>query len=162
SVYVDYAHTPDALKNVLLSLRPITKGKLICIFGCGGDRDRTKRPLMGEIAASLSDIAVITSDNPRTEDPLNIIKDITNGVMRKNIHRFDLSELTHDFNGRGYVTEPDRKRAIRLGIKTSRPGDTVLIAGKGHENYQIKGVIKVQFDDRQEAKLALSSINSAG
>ncbi|MBU1713456.1 MAG: UDP-N-acetylmuramoyl-L-alanyl-D-glutamate--2,6-diaminopimelate ligase [Proteobacteria bacterium] len=162
SVYVDYAHTPDALKNVLLSLRPITKGRLICIFGCGGDRDRTKRPLMGEIASSLSDIAVITSDNPRTEDPLDIMKEITDGVIRKKIHRYDPSELTHDFNGRGYVTEPDRKRAIRLGIKISRPGDTVLIAGKGHENYQITGIIKVQFDDREEARLALSSINSAG
>ena len=162
SVYVDYAHTPDALKNVLLSLRPITSGRLICVFGCGGDRDRTKRPLMGEIAATLSDIAVITSDNPRTENPLDIIKDITGGVTRKKIDRYDPSELTHDFNGRGYVTEPDRKRAIRLGIKASRPGDTVLIAGKGHENYQIKGAIKIHFDDRQEAKIALSSINSAG
>jgi len=161
SVYVDYAHTPDALKNVLLSLRPITRERLICIFGCGGDRDRTKRPLMGEIAATLSDIAVITSDNPRTENPLDIIKDITGGVTRKKIDRHDPSELTRDFNGRGYVTEPDRKRAIRLGIKVSQPGDTVLIAGKGHENYQIKGTIKIQFDDRQEAKFALSSINSA-
>ncbi len=162
SVYVDYAHTPDALKNVLLSLRPITRGRLICIFGCGGDRDRTKRPLMGEIAATLSDIAVITSDNPRTENPLDIIKDITDGVTRNKIDRYDPLELTCHFNGRGYVTEPDRKRAIELGISASRPGDTVLIAGKGHENYQIKGVMKIQFDDRQEAKLALSSINSAG
>jgi len=162
SVYVDYAHTPDALKNVLLSLRSLTRGRLICIFGCGGDRDMTKRPLMGEIAATLSDIAVITSDNPRTENPLDIIKDITGGVMREKIRRYDPSELTRDFNGRGYITEPDRKRAILLGIKASRPGDTVLIAGKGHENYQIKGVVKIQFDDRQEARLALSLINSAG
>ncbi len=162
SVYVDYAHTPDALKNVLLSLRPITKGRLISVFGCGGNRDRTKRPLMGEIAASLSDIAVITSDNPRTEDPLDIIQEIADGVIRKKIRRYDASELTQDFNGRGYVTEPDRRKAIRLGINASRPGDTVLIAGKGHENYQITGEIRIQFDDRQEAKLALSSINSAG
>ncbi|RPJ15353.1 MAG: UDP-N-acetylmuramoyl-L-alanyl-D-glutamate--2,6-diaminopimelate ligase [Desulfobacteraceae bacterium] len=162
SVYVDYAHTPDALKNVLLSLRPITRGRLICIFGCGGDRDRTKRPLMGEIAATLSDIAVITSDNPRTENPSDIIKEITDGVTRKKIDRYDPLELTRDFNGRGYVTEPDRERAIRLGISASRPGDTVLIAGKGHENYQIKGTIRIHFDDREEAKLALSSINSAG
>lgn len=161
SVYVDYAHTPDALKNVLLSLKPITSGRLICIFGCGGDRDRTKRPLMGEIATTLSDIAVITSDNPRTENPLDIIKEITEGVTRNKIDRYDSSELTSDFNGRGYVTEPDRKRAILLGIKASRPGDTVLIAGKGHENYQIKGAIKIHFDDRQEARLALSSINAA-
>lgn len=161
SVYVDYAHTPDALKNVLLSLRPITSGRLICIFGCGGDRDRTKRPLMGEIATTLSDIAVITSDNPRTENPLDIIKDITDGVTRNKIDRHDSSELTRDFNGRGYVTEPDRKKAILLGIKASRPGDAVLIAGKGHENYQIKGAIKIHFDDRQEARLALSSINAA-
>jgi UDP-N-acetylmuramoyl-L-alanyl-D-glutamate--2,6-diaminopimelate ligase len=162
SVYVDYAHTPDALKNVLLSLRPITEGRLICVFGCGGDRDRTKRPLMGQIAASLSDIAIITSDNPRTEDPLGIIKEITDGVKREKIVRYEPSVLTTGLNGRGYVTEPDRRRAIQLGIKVSRPGDTVLIAGKGHEDYQITGVTKNHFDDREEAKLSLSLINSIG
>lgn len=162
SVYVDYAHTPDALKNVLISLRPITSGRLICIFGCGGDRDKTKRPLMGEIAATLSDIAVITSDNPRTENPSDIINDITDGVSLNKIDRYDPSELTRDFNKRGYVTEPDRKKAIWLGIKASRSGDTVLIAGKGHENYQIKGSTKIRFDDMQEAELALLSLSSAG
>lgn len=161
SVYVDYAHTPDALKNVLLALRPITRGKLICVFGCGGDRDRTKRPLMGEIAATLADIAVITSDNPRTENPIDIIKEITDGVERKKIARYEPSEPARDYNKRGYITEPDRKSAIRLGIKAALPGDTVLIAGKGHENYQIKGSAKIRFDDREEARLALSSVSPA-
>jgi UDP-N-acetylmuramoyl-L-alanyl-D-glutamate--2,6-diaminopimelate ligase/murE/murF fusion protein len=160
SVYVDYAHTPDALENVLLSLRPVTDGRLICIFGCGGDRDRKKRPVMGKIAASLSDIAVITSDNPRTEEPLGIIKEITEGVKLEKIRRYNTTELKSVLNGRGYVTEPDRRKAICLGISISKPGDTVLIAGKGHENYQITGVTKNHFDDREEARIALSSINS--
>lgn len=159
SVYVDYAHTPDALKNVLLSLRPITKGRLISVFGCGGDRDRTKRPLMGEIAATLSDLAIITSDNPRTEDPASIISQISAGISQNEIHRYETEELTPFFNKRGYTAEPDRKKAIHLSIKTAREGDTVLIAGKGHETYQIIGKKTVPFDDREEAKLAISSVN---
>ena len=161
SVYVDYAHTPDALKNVLLSLRPMTKGRLISVFGCGGDRDRTKRPLMGEIAATLSDLAVITSDNPRTEDPVEIISQISAGISQNKIHHYETEELTPFFNKRGYAVEPDRKKAIYLSIKTAREGDIVLIAGKGHETYQIIGKNTIPFDDRQEAKLAVSSADQA-
>jgi UDP-N-acetylmuramyl tripeptide synthase len=117
---------------------------------------------MGKIAASLSDIAVITSDNPRTEEPLGIIKEITEGVKLEKIRRYNTTELKSVLNGRGYVTEPDRRKAICLGISISKPGDTVLIAGKGHENYQITGVTKNHFDDREEARIALSSINSEG
>ena len=161
SVYVDYAHTPDALKNVLQSLRPMTKGRLISVFGCGGDRDRTKRPLMGEIAATLSDLAVITSDNPRTEDPVEIINQISAGISQNKIHRYEPEELTPFFNKRGYAVEPDRKKAIRLSIKTAREGDIVLIAGKGHETYQIIGKETIPFDDREEARFAVSSSNTA-
>lgn len=160
-VYVDYAHTPDALKNVLISLRPITEGRLISVFGCGGDRDRTKRPLMGEIAATLSDLAVITSDNPRTEDPVEIISQISAGIKQNKMDRYEPEDLTPFFNKRGYVIEPDRKKAIHLSIKTAREGDTVLIAGKGHETYQITGKNIIPFDDRQEARLAVLSANTA-
>ncbi|RPH52910.1 MAG: UDP-N-acetylmuramoyl-L-alanyl-D-glutamate--2,6-diaminopimelate ligase [Desulfobacteraceae bacterium] len=160
-VYVDYAHTPDALKNVLISLRSITKGRLISVFGCGGDRDRTKRPLMGEIAATLSDLAVVTSDNPRTENPLEIISQISAGISQNNLHRYETEELTTFFNKQGYVVEPDRKKAIYLSIQTAMDGDTVLIAGKGHETYQIIGKNTIPFDDREEAKLAVSLVNSA-
>lgn len=161
AIYVDYAHTPDALKNVILSLRPITKGRLISVFGCGGDRDSTKRPLMGEIAATLSDLAVITSDNPRTEDPFEIISQITAGVSRSDLYRYQTEELTPFFDKHGYAVEPDRKKAINLSVKTARQGDTVLIAGKGHETYQIIGNTTIPFDDRQEARHAVSSANSA-
>jgi len=161
SVYVDYAHTPDAIKNVLLSLRPIAKGRLICVFGCGGDRDKTKRPLMGELAASLSDFAVITSDNPRTEDPMEIINQILTGIKQNNTDRYDessgLSLLPYK---RGYLVEPDRKKAIHLGIKIAEADDIVLIAGKGHETYQLIGKDSFPFDDRQEARLALSQIET--
>ncbi|MDQ1331428.1 MAG: UDP-N-acetylmuramoyl-L-alanyl-D-glutamate--2,6-diaminopimelate ligase [Thermodesulfobacteriota bacterium] len=160
-VYVDYAHTPDALKNVLLSLRPITRGRLISVFGCGGDRDRTKRPIMGEIATTLSDLAIITSDNPRTEDPEEIISQIAAGISRNNIHRYDTKELTPFFNKQGYAVEPDRKKAIHLSILTAREGDTVLIAGKGHETYQIIGKNTIPFDDREEAKSAVLSADQA-
>lgn len=144
SVFVDYAHTPDALKNVLTSLRPLTRGRVICVFGCGGDRDRDKRSKMGRIAASLSDLAVVTSDNPRSEPPLSIIEDILPGV------RDALGERNE------FLVEPDRRRAIHLAIAEARPGDVVLIAGKGHETYQILGDRTIDFDDRKVALEALS------
>jgi UDP-N-acetylmuramoyl-L-alanyl-D-glutamate--2,6-diaminopimelate ligase len=138
SVIVDYAHTPDGLENLLASARPLTCGRLICVFGCGGDRDRTKRPKMGAIAAEAADLAIVTSDNPRTEDPLAIIADIRAGI-----------------SGGEVVVEPDRRLAIDLAISLAKAGDTVVIAGKGHEDYQILGEQTIHFDDREEARRAL-------
>ncbi len=139
SVIVDYAHTPDSLENLLTAARPFIAGNLICVFGCGGDRDRTKRPQMGRIAARLSDVAIVTSDNPRTEDPQRILDDILEGIPAE--------------------TNPmvigDRAEAIRTAILNAQPGDGVLIAGKGHEDYQILGTEKVHFDDREQAQTAL-------
>ena len=154
-VYVDYAHTPDALKNVLSVLRSATEGKVICVFGCGGDRDKTKRPLMGQISGRLSDLSIITSDNPRTEQPMEIINQIIPGTRKVAPHQYSPSTLQNGFEKKGYVVEPDRKRAIKLAILAARPKDTVLIAGKGNETYQIIGNHTHTFDDREEAKTAL-------
>jgi UDP-N-acetylmuramoyl-L-alanyl-D-glutamate--2,6-diaminopimelate ligase len=140
SVIVDYAHTPDSLENLLKAARPFILGRMICVFGCGGDRDRTKRPQMGEIAARLSDWAIVTSDNPRTENPERILQDILAGIPAE--------------------VEPlvigDRAQAICTAILEAKPGDGVLIAGKGHEDYQILGTEKVHFDDREQARAALT------
>jgi len=133
-VFVDYAHTPEALKVVLEALRPITKGRLVVAFGCGGDRDRGKRPLMGALASELADVVVVTSDNPRGEDPMEIIRDILEGVRGR------------------VLVEPDRREAIRLALEDREPGDVVLIAGKGHEDYQIVGDEVFPFDDRKVAR----------
>ncbi|MBA3465203.1 MAG: UDP-N-acetylmuramoyl-L-alanyl-D-glutamate--2,6-diaminopimelate ligase [Deltaproteobacteria bacterium] len=132
-IFVDYAHTPDALRNVLSTMRPLTKRRLICVFGCGGDRDPTKRPKMGAAVAELADLAVVTSDNPRTEDPRTIIDQILPGVPKP------------------FLVEPDRAMAIRAAIAEAVPGDVVVIAGKGHEDYQIVGTTKHHFDDREQA-----------
>ncbi|NLL51946.1 MAG: UDP-N-acetylmuramoyl-L-alanyl-D-glutamate--2,6-diaminopimelate ligase [Peptococcaceae bacterium] len=137
-VIVDYAHTPDGLANVLTAAREITSGRLITVFGCGGDRDRTKRPLMGKAAEELSDYVIVTSDNPRTEDPENIIKDILPGLKSGN-----------------YKVLTDRREAIVQACSLASKGDTVLIAGKGHEDYQIIGTEKIHFDDREEVEKAL-------
>jgi len=155
-IYVDYAHTPDALENVLNSLKSLTSNRIICVFGCGGDRDKEKRPQMGEIAGRLCDLAIITSDNPRTEMPMEIISQIIQGTIKVSSHEYTPLELATGFNKKGYVVEQDRRKAIRLGIKVSQPGDIVLIAGKGHEDYQIIGNKTVSFDDRDEASQALS------
>ena len=155
-VFVDYAHTPDALENVLRALRAVCPGRLICLFGCGGDRDRGKRPQMGAIAAQLSDLAVVTSDNPRSEDPLRIIDDILTGIGPLGVRGLDPGVLASGFEGTGYVVEPDRRRAIALSAACSGTGDTVLIAGKGHETYQIVGDKRLDFDDRKEAEKAFS------
>jgi UDP-N-acetylmuramyl-tripeptide synthetase len=157
-VYVDYAHTPDALENVIGALRAVTADRIICVFGCGGDRDSEKRPLMGEIAARLCDLAVITSDNPRTEEPMAIINQILEGTRKINSVRYSQADLQGGFNEKGYTVEADRQRAIRLGISVSRSGDTVLIAGKGHETYQILGRTTIDFDDREEARKALRAV----
>ncbi|MGD8412037.1 MAG: UDP-N-acetylmuramoyl-L-alanyl-D-glutamate--2,6-diaminopimelate ligase [Desulfobacterales bacterium] len=158
-VYVDYAHTPDALENVIMALKAVIKDRLICVFGCGGDRDKDKRPLMGEIAARLCDLAIITSDNPRTEDPMAIINHIIEGALKAKGRQFQPADLGNGFKQKGFTVEADRKQAIRLGIAVSKPGDTVLIAGKGHETYQILGSTTIDFDDRHEARLALRAVS---
>ncbi|MDY6790939.1 MAG: UDP-N-acetylmuramoyl-L-alanyl-D-glutamate--2,6-diaminopimelate ligase [Thermodesulfobacteriota bacterium] len=154
-VYVDYAHTPDALGNVLASLKAVSPKKIICVFGCGGDRDRGKRPIMGEVVGKLCDLAIVTSDNPRTENPDKIIDQIISGLKKSCHHQYSRSSLKTGLKEKGYVIEPDRRSAIKLGIDVSRQGDTVLIAGKGHETYQIMGKDIIAFDDRKEAKQAL-------
>jgi UDP-N-acetylmuramoyl-L-alanyl-D-glutamate--2,6-diaminopimelate ligase len=142
TVVVDYAHTPDSLENLLKAMRPFTQRELICVFGCGGDRDRTKRPLMGGIAARLADRIYVTSDNPRTEDPQQILDDVVVGVKA-------------DIGDKPMTIEGDRHKCIQTAIFEAQSGDTVLIAGKGHEDYQIIGREKIHFDDREEAQLAL-------
>ncbi len=147
-VFVDYAHTPDGLKNVIESLIPHKVGRLIVVFGCGGDRDRGKRPLMGHVAGSLADLALVTSDNPRTEDPLSIIEDILPGCDKGGAVRSSEEEEMEP-GTRLCIVEPDRRTAIRRAIEVARDGDIVLIAGKGHEPYQIIGERKIAFDDRE-------------
>ncbi|MCF8067310.1 MAG: UDP-N-acetylmuramoyl-L-alanyl-D-glutamate--2,6-diaminopimelate ligase [Desulfobacterales bacterium] len=154
-IYVDYAHTPDALKNVLSALKKLTTGRIISVFGCGGDRDRAKRPMMGDIAARFSDLAIVTSDNPRTEKPKNIIADILSANEFNSIHKYVPDTIESGFRDKGYAVVPDRRKAIDLAITVSVPGDTVLVAGKGHENYQIIGKETIQFDDRIEITKAL-------
>lgn len=141
AVVVDYAHTPDGLKNVLETARGFTKGRTIAIFGCGGDRDRSKRPLMGEVAARLADFVVITSDNPRTEEPEAICKDVEEGVRA--------------VGGTPYTIVVNRQEAIQYAVNAAKPGDTLVIAGKGHETYQIFKDNTIPFHDRQEAARAL-------
>jgi UDP-N-acetylmuramoyl-L-alanyl-D-glutamate--2,6-diaminopimelate ligase len=136
-VFVDYAHTDDALANVLGSLRPITSGRIIVVFGCGGDRDRTKRPRMGRIAEELAGHIIITSDNPRTEEPGAIIDEIVAGLSEDGLRRSEI--------------QVDRRAAIGLAIDLARAGDVVLIAGKGHENYQVVGTRRIHFDDVETA-----------
>jgi UDP-N-acetylmuramoyl-L-alanyl-D-glutamate--2,6-diaminopimelate ligase len=155
-VVVDYAHTHDALERVLSSLRSIQKdGKIITVFGCGGDRDRTKRPLMGEVAGRHSDLAILTSDNPRTEDPLAIIDEVETGFKSLPLKEWHQDDVGSWRSMKGYLKVPDRREAIRIAIGLAESLDTVLIAGKGHEDYQIIGKKKFPFDDRVEAKKAL-------
>jgi UDP-N-acetylmuramoyl-L-alanyl-D-glutamate--2,6-diaminopimelate ligase len=141
-VVVDYAHTDDALRNVIAAARAMKPKRVITLFGCGGDRDRTKRPLMGMAAAELSDYVVLTSDNPRSEDPLAIMNDAMVGLQR--------FETPH-------LAEPDREKAIRTAIQKAEPGDVVILAGKGHETYQILKDGPIPFDDREVARRALHS-----
>ncbi len=159
-VYVDYAHTPDALENAVSAIKEIAPARIICVFGCGGDRDKKKRPLMGEVVARLCDLAIVTSDNPRSEDPLAIIEQILPGVRQASGVEYSSRDLGAGFEAKGSVVEPDRRRAIELGIQASRPDDAVLIAGKGHETYQILGDTTIDFDDREEARKALYKLNS--
>ena len=142
-VAVDYAHTDDALRNLIQVARELTRRRVITLFGCGGDRDRSKRPLMGMAAAEESDYVVLTSDNPRSEDPLDIMNDAMVGVRR-----FDTPN----------IAEPDRAKAIRLALKEAKAGDVVLIAGKGHETYQVLKDRTIDFDDRETARQVLRSM----
>ena len=139
-ILIDFAHTPDSLENVLKTVRDIYDKRIITVFGCGGDRDRTKRPLMGRIACKYSDLVYVTSDNPRTEDPERIIDDIVGNIDKNN-----------------YIRTADRTQAIKAAIIEAEPGDTVLIAGKGHERYQILGTEKIHYDERKIVKQILDN-----
>jgi UDP-N-acetylmuramoyl-L-alanyl-D-glutamate--2,6-diaminopimelate ligase len=141
-VIVDYSHTDDALRNAITAARTLDPRRVITVFGCGGDRDRTKRPLMGQVASELSDIVVLTSDNPRSEDPLRIMNDVLVGIRRSDTKT---------------IVEPDRAKAIHKAFEEARAGDLVLIAGKGHETYQIFADKTIHFDDRETAREALRS-----
>jgi UDP-N-acetylmuramyl-tripeptide synthetase len=150
-VIVDYAHTDDALKNLLETARPLAAGRVVTVFGCGGDRDRTKRPLMGAVAARLSDLVIVTSDNPRGEDPERIIEEIRRGIVVP-------ADRTppRGSTGTPSLAIVDRKAAIERAIRDARPGDLVLIAGKGHEKYQQIGDRTMSFDDVEVARAALA------
>src|SRR3954469_24479908 len=156
-VLVDYAHTDDALARVLDAVRKAGAPRIVCVFGCGGDRDRGKRPLMGTAAGERADVVVATSDNPRTEDPLAILADIEPGLARTGKIRLEPRHARMGVGG--YCIVPDRREAIELAVRAARPGDAVLIAGKGHEDYQIVGKDKRPFDDRVEARRALEEID---
>jgi len=157
---VDYAHTPDALARAIAAVRPLVTssdgrpGRLIVVFGCGGDRDRGKRPLMGKIAVRDAELAIVTSDNPRTEDPASIVAAIVEGVRAAGATAVDARGLREA--ARGYHVEVDRRAAIRAAASATGPGDVLLIAGKGHEDYQIVGTTRLHFDDREEAAAALA------
>ncbi len=138
TVLIDYAHTPDGLENVLRSVRDFCKGRLIVVFGCGGDRDRTKRPIMGRIAEDLADVVIVTSDNPRTEEPMAIIRDILAGMRQK-----------------PFLVEENRRAAIRQALRYAQKNDIVVLAGKGHETYQVIGTRKTHLDEREEVASAL-------
>ncbi len=142
AVLVDYAHTPDGLFNICSSVREFTKGRVITVFGCGGDRDRTKRPIMADIASKLSDITIVTSDNPRTENPDEIVKEVATGIDKTKEHFIIV----------------DRAEAIRKAIEIAKENDSVIVAGKGHEDYQIIGTTKIHFDDVEECKRALEEL----
>jgi UDP-N-acetylmuramoyl-L-alanyl-D-glutamate--2,6-diaminopimelate ligase len=142
-VLVDYSHTPDSLENALGAARALGDGRLMCVFGCGGDRDREKRPLMGRVATERADLAIVTSDNPRSEDPGEIIAEVVAGAVGE------------------VVVEPDRRAAIELAVGAAAPGDVVLVAGKGHEQGQEIGGVVLPFDDREVARDALRKLAGA-
>jgi UDP-N-acetylmuramoyl-L-alanyl-D-glutamate--2,6-diaminopimelate ligase len=147
TVVVDFAHTEDALRNLIQTARGLTQGRVITLFGCGGDRDPGKRPRMGAVAAALSDAVVLTSDNPRSEDPGQILRQILGGIQER-------KEIC--------TVEPDRERAIRKALEMARPGDIVLLAGKGHETYQILADKTIPFDDREVARRTLRAMGYEG
>jgi UDP-N-acetylmuramoyl-L-alanyl-D-glutamate--2,6-diaminopimelate ligase len=152
-VFVDYAHTPAAITQALGALQTLDFSRLITLFGCGGDRDRTKRPLMARAAAAGSHLVIVTSDNPRTEDPLAIIREIEPGLEESGLPKLSAAAAAQGESG--YLVVPDRRAAIRLAVALAKPGEAVLVAGKGHENYQIWGNARRHFDDREEVVQAL-------
>ncbi|MEZ4332840.1 MAG: UDP-N-acetylmuramoyl-L-alanyl-D-glutamate--2,6-diaminopimelate ligase [Myxococcota bacterium] len=156
-VLVDYAHTPDAVDKVLRTVKPLCRGRLVAVFGCGGDRDRTKRPRMAEAVAANADVAIATSDNPRTEDPVAILADVEAGL--RSLQKVEPTTLfaARPAGPACHATVVDRREAIRLAIAGAAPDDTIVIAGKGHEDYQIIGREKLPFDDRIEARRALAA-----
>jgi UDP-N-acetylmuramoyl-L-alanyl-D-glutamate--2,6-diaminopimelate ligase len=139
AVYVDYAHTPDAVENLLKNVRPLTSGHIIVVLGCGGDRDPGKRPIMGSLMGELADYSIITNDNPRTEDPRKIAAAMEEGICKT-------------VQTGCYEVQLDRHKAIRRALELAKPGDSVVIAGKGHEDYQILGKTKHHFDDRETVR----------
>lgn len=141
-ILVDYAHTPDALEKLLAAVRPLTNGKIIVVFGCGGDRDRGKRPKMARAVSAHAELSVVTSDNPRTEDPFDIVREVESGLV----------------DGARSKTIVDRREAVAFAVSQAEPGDVVVIAGKGHENYQIIGKTKHPMDDRELAREALKAL----
>jgi UDP-N-acetylmuramoyl-L-alanyl-D-glutamate--2,6-diaminopimelate ligase len=159
TVLVDYAHKPDALEAVLHALRSLNPRRIVCVFGCGGDRDRGKRPLMGAIAGRMADLAVLTSDNPRSEDPLAIIAEVEAGLTGEGLSRIAVRECGARA---GYLVEPDRRAAIALALEAARSGDIVLIAGKGHEDYQLIAGRRLDFDDRAVVRALVAERGHTG
>ncbi|MCP4672173.1 MAG: UDP-N-acetylmuramoyl-L-alanyl-D-glutamate--2,6-diaminopimelate ligase, partial [Desulfobacula sp.] len=157
-LFVDYAHTPGALESILITLGKIAPKRVITIFGCGGDRDRSKRALMGEIACKYSDIAIVSSDNPRTENPDSIINDIVKGL--NNSHELLDGDLKSTPFKKGYFIEADRKKAINRAISISKPEDIIIVAGKGHETYQITNSGTIHFDDKEELENAVHKMDA--
>ena len=155
--FVDYAHTPDALLNVLKTLKTLPHKRLICVFGCGGDRDAEKRPEMGKIAAELADVAIVTDDNPRSENAHTIREEIITGILQKNMTEKSVEWLVKSTTGSGYVMIPDRREAIHCAVKSAGTEDIIVVAGKGHEKYQLTNQGKRYFDDALEVREALVS-----
>ncbi|MCA1794117.1 MAG: UDP-N-acetylmuramoyl-L-alanyl-D-glutamate--2,6-diaminopimelate ligase [Desulfobacteraceae bacterium] len=164
-MFVDYAHTPGALDSTLHTLKNRAPKRLITVFGCGGDRDRSKRPLMGKIACKHSDVAIVTSDNPRTEDPEQIVSDIMAGITTDDMPLLSVNGLSKDgpppppAHGKGIIRQVDRKKALQTAVRISRPGDTIIAAGKGHETYQITNKGTIHFDDKEELKAACKAFS---
>ena len=144
TIILDYAHTPDGVENILSSMRAVSNGRLVALLGCGGDRDPYKRPLMGEAAARLSDFVIVTSDNPRTENPEEIIRQILPGVEK------------HETP---YTVIVNRREAMKYAVEHAQPGDVIVMAGKGHEDYQIIGKVKVHFDEREVLREIFDSLD---
>jgi len=155
-ILVDYAHTGDALRRAIAAMQALAPQRILTVFGCGGDRDRSKRPVMAEVVARGSDIAIATSDNPRTEDPEQIINDVRSGLVRVYGREWSKGEA-QSAEDKGYVVIPDRAEAIQFAVNMLRSGDLLLVAGKGHEDYQVLGTGRIHFDDREELRKALQA-----
>jgi murE/murF fusion protein len=160
AVFIDYAHTPDALENVLSALRDISPRRVVCVFGCGGDRDAGKRPMMGAIAGRLSHVVLATSDNPRSESPESILAQIEVGLSESGLKKIPAGRILEQRNGTGYDIITSRRKAIRTAVRLAKPEDVILISGKGHENYQLSREGRIFFADRIEAEIHLEA--SAG